>query len=1805
MHVVERAGLLALIGMLALLVFGGRPVHAGQPPSQDAVVEQRLRLIWRPASVAWPLDPLGRGDFEQLAAGLEQREAMLAGRESAPSVRGVVEIDRQRAAGVWIAALETVRVRQLDGDTPLRFIRGVDGHAAVIEPGRALPAGPGGERRWELSQPPSDGAIWSIEADEPTRILIERVEPRPPLYVAVELEVELLEWIAAGRANAELPALLEPSGELADRLHLDAALGRELLRLGGDRQLARAIEAWRMLGAMAAIDRERPAMRPYFARTGPLALADTNKTRLNVDDTRNYRLAEQPRRWTLDRKGPGQLHIAARSWAPLGQTLQAAELRIHAGGRVIERIPLSPRQARRAVDPDTAVPQLEPLATDAGEPVGELIERTIVLAPGRHEYVLELVGGPALLTVEASRRIESTAASVRGWTPRKRALAATRALRRSDAAAKPWLELLLGERTHVPSRIAIGDPRFLELGRQSPLLASATLLLAARSAPLDRDLLAQLIARVQPWLSALDRDRSIDPGVRGQLRARWLELIALHDRPELAAAVIRRDPEAGNDPIAELPIAGLRTLAELLVPTRATARSSTLALLELARRRAPADEELRGWILLAWSESSRWSRRQPLPHGAATIADIDDEFRPIGEWLVPREAEPVDAVELANTWLRLEPGKPARVQAELGELPRSSGGRMRLIDVHVATPPDSREPALLRVDDRQWWSPQLFGVQRHRVAIGPGVHEFELDAPAGTIAWVGAPPHDTTTFDQLGRRERMWPLAHSVWKLPGPPVPGFVRLELRWPEGVPPQTVQIRVIEAGDEDHERIVLFDPPREWDEQALPIDGSARATARHDVVLPIAAATTELRFELDPELPIAAALSLRRGPQTTDFAVLGSESEPVPNDVDALFDSLAGLDRDALLDELRALSHRLLDSPDDLAPRARRAALLLLLGETGHARADLLRLAAYADRESILEIRRERALELLDALEQRFEALTDPREITVANPERVATPELIEPAIAAVAGEDRERLEPWLEHWAAIRGANLDEALAHIDAQLDTLRARPDDDPQLDTQLLLGALTRAHLLAREPTRAREAARAWLSLYGRMPGSLAHVREPIAVGIASVAPLLAHLDDPHSDAADAGLAFGLARELEPAYGHATLRRLAFVAALRSDWARLDHSENNAGFERLELPVAELQPTPEAEIRDALLVAPWPGHEAEQLGTDRKGVVAWDASPGTVIAELWCRALRPDLAPDRAALADRPAALGTAKLQLRLRSEGRDHGVIDRELELRDAERGTVELPIARAGRHQLEVTLADDPIWRCSWRNQTRAADQDPELLEAHRRAQWWTAGPNRAVELIVLGPTSLELEIRGVAGSDAHIVLASIERLDFEHALPPEQARFDQGRLPLATTVERAVITERRRHFDVTHAASHTLLLTEPVPHRIRLLTDRGRVLIRARMRRDRGDLPPPTRVSIHELRAPAEQPTDQPDFRTFSPGVAILARDTVPPVRNRIGTLELRTTVGLDQLGEVDDLRPRLGLVASVGWRRALVDELLWLALAGEARLREQTAPAGGGSLRLAARLPPIGVRTGAELDVLAQPFGGRTESSVRLSGFADRPTWLGPHVQLRPGLTVGLRWQSLDPERVAAATTELDPHPRIYQRYIHDHPVLLQPEFELRVYPFSDMVVWTEAQVIPNSDIQSLDHVNVELGTAGIARRPRPWVPTWGLSYQASPRFVDANRETAFVRHRIETELGFGVWVRDSARVAFGVTHQLFMSSVAPVRNVIELWLRIDASFGRRMRDHGPRELWLREPWAPRAWGDDQHQARSTTAPYER
>jgi hypothetical protein len=1200
---------------------------------------------------------------------------------------------------------------------------------------------------------------------------------------------------------------------------------------------------------------------------------------------------------------------------------------------------------------------------------------------------------------------------------------------------------------------------------------------------------------------------------------------------------------------------------------------------------------------------------------------------------------------MQEAWLRLEPGVPARVRATLGAdairrdldddevVPNRR--RLRLLDVYVSTPSLDPTPITLRVDGEKWWSPMLFGVQRHRVAVSEGVHELEIEAPANTVAWAELPPADGAPRDpsELGRRECMWPLSRSTWVLPGPAVPGIVRLELRAPADREPRPVRITMHERGNYPTGRapaahVIVFDPrtptaaaselevdpPMLIDRDATPIAGSPWASARHELALPIHPATTSVAFEVEDgggrgPSEVAASLSLRRGLQPRDLARAGHGLAAPDDQFDAVFEGLTALDGPSMLAELRGLSRVLLRTEDDVERRARRAALLLMLGETGHARADLVRLAEVGEGEP--GERSELAEALLLELERRFEALIEAREIVVDEAAVDASPLLVEPAITAITtgmGPDLVFIAPWLDRWAELRADPID-AVTNIELELARLQALRDGDkppPDIEDSLLLAELTRAQLLSSDPQRARDAGRAWLELYGRMSGHPGALREPLPVALASVEPLLWHLDDPGSDARDAGLAFGLARALEPSYGHTSVRRLAFIAALRSDWSSIDHSESNSGFETLELPVAEIERAPEAHVREALMVAPWPAVEAEELRPSRKGVLAWDAVPGSVRAEFWCRAARPDLTPSS-------GAREQARLSVRLRADARDPIDLRTSVEAPDGEVVSVELPITRRARHRLEVVLDDDPLWLCSWRTKTStaASAEAGALVEARRRAMWWTADSRTEVELVLLGPASVQLQSRAVVhqnpSDQATTLITTIERLDARPraraAGPAQTHALEHSELPLDGVQERAVITEARRRFEVTHASGHTLLLTEAAPYRIRVRTDRGRVLLRAQVRRDRGDVPPPAQFSIREIQHPQQFAAEDFDWRTLGLASPIFARDELEPVRNRIGSLDARMSVGLDDLSDVDNFAPRIGVFTSVGWRRELIDDLIWLSVGAQAGIRAQSVPAFGGVVRFGAMVPVLGLRLAAELDVLGSSFLGRAAGSVRLQGFVDRPIQVGRKVQLRPGLTLGTRWQSLDAAG-AAAGQPLELHPRVFNLYIENHPLLLQPELELRAFVFQDMAVWAGADLLPNSDLRGLDHIDVEIGLDGIGRQPGPWVPLWGASYQASRRFQDAHRSQDELRHRLSVELGVGVWVRDVLRVALGAGYQLYMTPVLLpeatwTRSVFDLWIRLDGAWGRRLRDYGPSEIWFREPWAPRAFGDDEHQARST------
>ncbi|HEY8377788.1 MAG TPA: hypothetical protein VIK91_14935, partial [Nannocystis sp.] len=326
----------------------------------------------------------------------------------------------------------------------------------------------------------------------------------------------------------------------------------------------------------------------------------------------------------------------------------------------------------------------------------------------------------------------------------------------------------------------------------------------------------------------------------------------------------------------------------------------------------------------------------------------------------------------------------------------------------------------------------------------------------------------------------------------------------------------------------------------------------------------------------------------------------------------------------------------------------------------------------------------------------------------------------------------------------------------------------------------------------------------------------------------------------------------------------------------------------------------------------------------------------------------------------------------------------------------------------------------------------------------------------------------------------------------------------------------------------------------------------------------------------------------------PGETAPADATTPGARapelarrvQRFGTPYADFHLGTDDLEDSDDLRPRIGGIIRLGYARELLARRLWLELHPELRPREDTALTVGGRVSLQAFFPRAGLRAWISSLGLVQTERPRAPWSLRVEGRLDRPTWLAPRLQLLPGLDLAYRHQSLAPGH-GFPRGEL--HPRVYQWYVEDHPLVFRPTLDLRVVAWQDARLVVGADLMPNSDFRSLDQASAHIGMAGALALHRRIVPEFALDYEASLRLRDDDRSKTYLRSRILAGLGLSIWARDAVRIAFGVRNNLYLSAPYPARNALDLWLRIDLPLGRGLRDFGPLEMPFRAAREHRLW----------------
>jgi hypothetical protein len=692
-----------------------------------------------------------------------------------------------------------------------------------------------------------------------------------------------------------------------------------------------------------------------------------------------------------------------------------------------------------------------------------------------------------------------------------------------------------------------------------------------------------------------------------------------------------------------------------------------------------------------------------------------------------------------------------------------------------------------------------------------------------------------------------------------------------------------------------------------------------------------------------------------------------------------------------------------------------------------------------------------------------------------------------------------------------------------------ARPPVDP---AELAL----RAALLD-AAARPAEAFRAWHRVYA--------ATERWQLGLAGIKSALAALDEPTTSPEGAGLAYGLALRVRPAIRTPYLDRLTNIAGERSRWSHLILSEERGSREHVDLPKQPAPATANTDARAALLAAPFPTKGALML---RPGVpVLIDLARGhdALGFDLWCREVRPEL--------------GGVPPTVRF-------WMGEELLHTRTVPAETVTLAeFAVPARDAVTLELDD-----ASHAHICLARLRRPEARQTARTDRWHVARPRRPVEFIVLGPTTVQVEVHGRPASDVSVAIARGD----EPFGPARSLGSLSGHVPSG-------LSPKTKDDLAVHPPVQVLTLADSGPLRMRLAPGVGPALVRVHQRLDAEPQPPPPRP-------PRRRPARMSEGAAPPAPVPRPPPAAPPPDRRvqKFGTPYVDLHLGTDDLEDSDDLRPRVSGIVRLGWARELLARRLWIEVNPELRPREDTALVAGGRLSFQAFFPRAGLRAWVSAAGLVQTEHQVQPWSLRGEGRIDRPTWLAPRLQLLPGLDLAYRYQSLDGMH-AFPRGEL--HPRVYQWYVEDHPFVFRPTLDLRVVAWQDTRVVVGADMMPNSDFRSVDQVSMHAGIAGALALYGRVVPEFALDYEASLRLKDPDREKTYLRSRILAGLGVGIWVSDGVRLAFGVRNNLYLSALYPARNGLDVWLRLDLPLGRGLRDFGPLEMPFRAAREHRLW----------------
>ena len=402
----------------------------------------------------------------------------------------------------------------------------------------------------------------------------------------------------------------------------------------------------------------------------------------------------------------------------------------------------------------------------------------------------------------------------------------------------------------------------------------------------------------------------------------------------------------------------------------------------------------------------------------------------------------------------------------------------------------------------------------------------------------------------------------------------------------------------------------------------------------------------------------------------------------------------------------------------------------------------------------------------------------------------------------------------------------------------------------------------------------------------------------------------------------------------------------------------------------------------------------------------------------------------------------------------------------------------------------------------------------------SDWVEIDPGRPLELAFAGPTVLRIDGRSEAG---------VERRLGVTVLRAQETVFRE---------EWAISGERDDHAarmmrggdrtNVTMAAEKRISVLSDGPHRLRIASPDGRVLLRLAVARATG-LPRPR--DGESAFSPSTTPGADEVFAAPMPPV--VDDPTGFPVSVGATTLYVNTNLGhLDDAGQTRFSSIALSAYGEQQARlhREIAQNRAWVSMTVLGRVRDGPASWGFSPTFDAS---PAGYMPGifaSSLTVL-QSKDGHTAIGGNVTGEVYGAIPLSGNVRFAP-------WGAFTINPVDSSVRAVKgADPDVYTLYDASHPRHASAGLRLAAKPYVDTIVKLQASTRSDPEVTGIDRVE---GRFDIDTLPGEGLAPWlGFTWQVSYRPITAERPQAFVRDTFSARITFWSWLGQGHRLSFG------------------------------------------------------------------